>query len=107
MVRSDNHNPRRDETIPASSKLMETYEKLLLTACGIEAVVFKLQLRFEGEEVGETTELEGTTLGVVLDGKMAVVDGMACVFDLFTRLTTDGTVTLAKDILAVVTAVLL
>ena len=44
---------------------------------------------------------------MVLDGKMAVVDGMACVFDPFIRLTTDGTVTLGKDILAVVTAVLL
>lgn len=64
---------------------METYEKLLLMAGGGEAVVFKLQLRFEGEEEGEgeTIELEGTTLGVVLDGPMALVDGMAGVFDPF------------------------
>lgn len=67
-----------------SSKLMEIYEKLLFMVCGIEVVVFKLQLWFEGEEVeGEMIELEGIILGVVLDGKMVVVDGMVCVFDLF------------------------
>lgn len=52
-------------------------------------------------------ELEGIILGVVLDGKMVVVDGMVCVFDLFIWLIMDGIVIFGKDIFVVVIELLL